>query len=196
MTTEKHFDGEKALAEFEASTADRDPAKLARECGLFMLGAKRLYDGDRLRGCKGDMWFFELYHHLDKCRAALAAAEQVREPEAIKALKAISYHYENQDMNHVDFRVFAKQTADEAIAAAEQVSGVVVGELPSVNWRKGRRVYYCPECGTEQTEPETVSTPDVKGPCWGSLTQKDIDDMKRWREALATIPTPMRQGDK
>lgn len=31
------------------------------------------------------------------------------------ALRRISMHYGNNDMNHVDFRVFAKQTADDAL---------------------------------------------------------------------------------
>lgn len=32
------------------------------------------------------------------------------------ALRKIAYQYENQDLNHVDFRVFAKRTADAALS--------------------------------------------------------------------------------
>lgn len=40
--------------------------ELARRSWLFMEGARRLYDH------KGDMWFFELWHHLSDCYEALA----------------------------------------------------------------------------------------------------------------------------
>ena len=50
---------------------ETDPEKLAKICESFMKGAHRLYDGERLSGCKGDMWFFELFHHLNDCSHAL-----------------------------------------------------------------------------------------------------------------------------
>ena len=50
---------------------ETDPKKLAETCEGFMKGAKRLYGGERIKGTKGDMWFFELYHHLNDCAAAL-----------------------------------------------------------------------------------------------------------------------------
>jgi hypothetical protein len=50
-----------------------DPEKLAAHCESFMRGAKRLFD----RGPnQGDMWFFELYHHLNDCRAALCTNKE------------------------------------------------------------------------------------------------------------------------
>lgn len=55
---------------------ETDPAKLARHCDSFMLGAKRLYDGERVKAMKGDMWLFELYHHLEDCAVALRKASQ------------------------------------------------------------------------------------------------------------------------
>lgn len=50
---------------------ETDPVKLAKYCRSFMQGAKRLYEGDRIKATKGDMWFFELYHHLEDCATAL-----------------------------------------------------------------------------------------------------------------------------
>jgi hypothetical protein len=44
---------------------------LARRCESLMQGAKKLYDSGPNQG---DMWFFELYHHLDDCAAALRRA--------------------------------------------------------------------------------------------------------------------------
>lgn len=55
---------------------EKSPEKLARTCENFMAGAKRIYDGESLiRGgpMKGDMWLFELYHHLQDCADALRA---------------------------------------------------------------------------------------------------------------------------
>lgn len=52
-------------------TKETDHEKLAAHCNNFMKGAKRLYDGERMKDCKGDMWFFELYHHLHDCAEAL-----------------------------------------------------------------------------------------------------------------------------
>ena len=43
-----------------------DPIELARQCEQFKAGAKKLYEGS-----DGDMWFFELFHHLEDCAAAL-----------------------------------------------------------------------------------------------------------------------------
>lgn len=50
---------------------ETDPEKLAQHCESFMNGAKRLYDGERIKAVEGDMWFFELYHHLNDCAEAL-----------------------------------------------------------------------------------------------------------------------------
>jgi hypothetical protein len=50
---------------------ETDPEVLASHCERFMVGARRLYNGERLSEVKGDMWFFELFHHLDDCAAAL-----------------------------------------------------------------------------------------------------------------------------
>ena len=44
--------------------------QLIRRCESFMEGTKKLYETSG-----GDMWFFELFHHLDDCRAALAKAK-------------------------------------------------------------------------------------------------------------------------
>lgn len=46
---------------------ETDPEVLARHCEMFMLGAKRKWDEDE----QGDMWLFELYHHLQDCVVAL-----------------------------------------------------------------------------------------------------------------------------
>lgn len=45
---------------------ETDPEKLAQHCDNFMKGAKKLYDEG-----PGDMWLFELYHHLHDCADAL-----------------------------------------------------------------------------------------------------------------------------
>lgn len=50
---------------------ETDPKKLAEHCELFMTGTKRLFEGKRIKAMKGDMWLFELYHHLDDCAKAL-----------------------------------------------------------------------------------------------------------------------------
>lgn len=44
---------------------ETDPEKLAEHCENLMEGAKKLFDE------RGDMWFFELFHHLNDCAAAL-----------------------------------------------------------------------------------------------------------------------------
>lgn len=44
-----------------------DPKVLAKNCENFMKGAKKIFDEQG----NGDMWFFELYHHLDDCKNAL-----------------------------------------------------------------------------------------------------------------------------
>lgn len=52
--------------------------------------------------------------------AAVANANLIAAaPELLAALKAIARQYENQNVNHVDFRVLAKTLADKAIAKAE-----------------------------------------------------------------------------
>ena len=43
-----------------------DAAELARHCDHFKIAAKSLY-----KSSGGDMWFFELFHHLDDCADAL-----------------------------------------------------------------------------------------------------------------------------
>lgn len=55
---------------------ETNPLKLAEYCDDFKKGTKRLYDGDRngMKACKGDMWFFELYHLLDDCAKALRSS--------------------------------------------------------------------------------------------------------------------------
>lgn len=47
-----------------------DQKVLAEHCKNFMLGAKKQYDEG-----PGDMWLFELYHHLDDCANALCQAD-------------------------------------------------------------------------------------------------------------------------
>lgn len=54
-----------------AGDLELTPADLARRCRLFMEGTKRLYDGERIKAMTGDMWLFELYHHLNDCAEAL-----------------------------------------------------------------------------------------------------------------------------
>lgn len=49
----------------------RSREALATRCENFMQGAKRLYEGNGSSNVKGDMWFFELFHHLDDCARAL-----------------------------------------------------------------------------------------------------------------------------
>lgn len=49
---------------------ETDPKILAENCELFARGTKRKYDADD----RGDMWLFELYHHLNDCAAALRKA--------------------------------------------------------------------------------------------------------------------------
>lgn len=64
---------------------ETDPEKLAHTCEQFMKGAKRLFDGERLREVKGDMWFFELYHHLNDCADALRKAPEMLTRDAMEA---------------------------------------------------------------------------------------------------------------
>lgn len=52
---------------------ETNPEKLAEHCALFMKGAKRLFDGERIKAMEGDMWLFELFHHLNDCADALKA---------------------------------------------------------------------------------------------------------------------------
>lgn len=61
---------------------ETDKAKLAENCRSFMKGTKRFYDGGPT---EGDMWFFELYHHLEDCADALTAPAT---PTSINAPKA------------------------------------------------------------------------------------------------------------
>ncbi len=44
---------------------ETDLLKLAEHCENFQKGTMKLYHE------KGDMWFFELYHHLTDCATAL-----------------------------------------------------------------------------------------------------------------------------
>lgn len=46
---------------------ETDPERLAKQCENLREGAKKIYDEG------GDMWFFELYHHLTDCADALRA---------------------------------------------------------------------------------------------------------------------------
>jgi hypothetical protein len=47
---------------------ETDPTKLAEHCERFKVGTMKLFDsGSR----EGDMWFFELFHHLNDCAEAL-----------------------------------------------------------------------------------------------------------------------------
>lgn len=46
---------------------ETDPAVLAHHCDNFMNGTKRKYEAEG----RGDMWLFELYHHLSDCASAL-----------------------------------------------------------------------------------------------------------------------------
>jgi hypothetical protein len=47
---------------------ETDPEKLATICDNLKKGAEKLFEN----GAKaGDMWFFELYHHLTDCANAL-----------------------------------------------------------------------------------------------------------------------------
>jgi hypothetical protein len=48
---------------------ETDPEKLAQYCECFMEGTKKQFDGPGPND--GDMWFFELYHHLHDCANAL-----------------------------------------------------------------------------------------------------------------------------
>lgn len=49
---------------------ENDPKILAKHCEMFKLGAKRKYDKGLM---VGDMWLFELYHHMEDCAVALRA---------------------------------------------------------------------------------------------------------------------------
>jgi hypothetical protein len=51
---------------------EKDPEKLARNCETLQAGCKKMYESGPN---KGDMWFYELYHHLTDCAAALRARE-------------------------------------------------------------------------------------------------------------------------
>lgn len=58
---------------------ETDPEKLAKHCGHFMHAVKKLYDGDsEISGLNGEMWLFELYHHLQDCSEALRSHQQSR----------------------------------------------------------------------------------------------------------------------
>ena len=47
---------------------ETDPEKIAKTCEALQQGAKKLYESGPN---KGDMWFFELYHHLTDCAVSL-----------------------------------------------------------------------------------------------------------------------------
>lgn len=53
---------------------ETDPEKLAKSCESFQTGAKKLYGSGPN---EGDMWFFELYHHLEDCKNALRQKTRV-----------------------------------------------------------------------------------------------------------------------
>lgn len=48
---------------------------LAKRCEDFKVGAMTLYD-DKTGPMYGDMWLFELYHHLTDCALALKTAQE------------------------------------------------------------------------------------------------------------------------
>lgn len=50
---------------------ETDPEKLAQHCEALMRGTKRFYEATEPQRTNGDMWFFELYHHLQDCADAL-----------------------------------------------------------------------------------------------------------------------------
>ena len=52
---------------------ETDPKKLVRSCQNFKSGIMMLYEDGPM---KGDMWLFELYHHLTDCAAALRRLPQ------------------------------------------------------------------------------------------------------------------------
>ena len=47
---------------------ETNPEKLAHYCDSMREGAKKLFESGPN---KGDMWFFELYHHLGDCAELL-----------------------------------------------------------------------------------------------------------------------------
>lgn len=53
---------------------ETDPEKLATACENFQKGVETLY---KAGPNAGDMWFFELYHHLTDCAKALRKADAV-----------------------------------------------------------------------------------------------------------------------
>jgi len=55
---------------------ETDPVKLAAHCENFKNGAKRLFEHGPM---EGDMWLFELFHHLTDCHAALQRCPQDNE---------------------------------------------------------------------------------------------------------------------
>jgi hypothetical protein len=54
---------------------ETDPVRLAQNSEALREGAKKLFDDGPN---KGDMWFFELYHHLSDCAAALRKQAHTR----------------------------------------------------------------------------------------------------------------------
>lgn len=56
---------------------ERDPVKLADTCAQFKRGVEKYYDSEPN---KGDMWFFELYHHLGDCEVALRKLAALKVP--------------------------------------------------------------------------------------------------------------------
>lgn len=52
---------------------ETDPEVLAKHCELFAQGAKRKYDAE----AGGDMWLFELFHHMNDCAEALRKQAQL-----------------------------------------------------------------------------------------------------------------------
>ena len=56
-----------------------EQAELARKCALFAAGTKRIYDD---QGARADMWYFELWHHLNACSDALRNADSRLQAQA------------------------------------------------------------------------------------------------------------------
>lgn len=56
---------------------ETDPGKLASRCESLQQGTKKLFEAGPNQG---DMWFFELYHHLEDCAKALRVLNAVPRP--------------------------------------------------------------------------------------------------------------------
>jgi hypothetical protein len=113
------------------------PETLADRCENFMNGTKRLFDGERLSGTKGDMWFFKLYHHLDACAAALRKSPDCVQPHALLSeeeiaaliLEHVEVGYTLGEGGLVDPDTIFVSTAGAAHVIAHRLS------LPDSGWR-------------------------------------------------------------